>query len=191
MKLLGLLAVVTTCCIAAIGSEQEESVLKSTADSLDSLVSQKKPVFREIHKPGFEPNRKRVEPVELKLIAPVVAANLRVNQEQVTALLKDDQKKLSDIVLARALEESSGKTWRELLKKYRSEELMSLATERQITPKVKRSMEGLYTELSFIAFDSMEKSDQGTAPAGTKGTSKGTGKSAGETTDTHTETPQR
>lgn len=154
MKIWGLLAATLTCSV--VWSQEATNVLKSTAESLDNLVSQKRVVYKEINKPGFKPVRKKVPPVSLKRITPIVATQLNIPQDQVNGLLKNDRKKLSEVVLARTLAESSGKTWQALLAEHDQDTLFRLAEERQVTPKVKNTLDSLYTELSFVAFDSFD-----------------------------------
>jgi hypothetical protein len=147
------------------GEDHQTAVLQSTAAELDHLVSQNKSVEVEIVKPGFKPVRKSAEPVSLQRIAPVVAKRLKMNERQVADLLTGDQEKLSDLVFARLLEQTSGKSWKHLLTQHESADLIRMAKEQRITAKAKKVLDELYTELSFVALDAMEKDQaKGSAP---------------------------
>lgn len=166
-----LLVLTTLFSASVLATEQTVAVLKATAQELDTLVSQNRIVYREAVKPGFKPDRKAVPPVSLKKIAPVVAAKLNLPQNQVVSLLKNDREKLSDVVLARAIEQSNGKPWKELLAQHDPDELLRQVEERQLTAKVKSTMDELYAEVSFAALDSMGSSTaKGASPGASVGT---------------------
>jgi hypothetical protein len=159
--------------VSAAATEQTVAVLKATAQELDNLVSQNRTVYREDVKPGFKPKRKAVPPVNLKKIVPVVATRLNLTKDQVLTLLKNDREKLSDVVLARTIEASSGKSWQELLAQHDRDELFRLTEERQLTTTVKNTLDELYAEISFAALDTLGDSARGGAPRPATGQDKG------------------
>lgn len=170
-RFIALAAVLGSLTLSA--AEKELEVLKSTAKELDNLVSQKNVAYKEVVRPNFPTTKYKVPPVSLNQVAPAVSNRLKLNQSQVIELLTDDQTKLSDLVMARLLQESGGKAWNQLLSEKNSDELLLLVEERQLTTRVKSMLDELYTEVSFAVLDAMDRSTaSGAAPGGTKGQDK-------------------
>lgn len=178
MKKLALLTAACLCTPLILESAESADTpavgaLQRTAEELDKLTTQTEVPYKEIQRPGFPPQRIKTDPLDLKRISPSVASRLNVSENVVRNLLRDDREKLSELVMACELAKTTGHTWEELARKYGRDELIRMAEERKLAPKIKPVMDELYNELSFALLDQMESAKAtGNAPGGEKGSAQ-------------------
>lgn len=146
--------------------------LNSTADQLDELVSQNKVLTRTTTRPGHKTKREILPPLSVAIVAQVAGEKLNLSTAELTPLLKNDRERLSEVVLAKALESPEGPSWKELLKKNSRTDLFRLAEERQVTSKVKTLLDDLYADISLTAMDHWSGDAVGRAPAAVSGKGK-------------------
>ena len=156
VKFIALWIAAAILCGPSWAGDKEMAELKTTARQLDRLVSQTNVVFKETTKPGFEPVKARVPPIPLERIARSAAPHLKLSESEIARLLAGDQTKLSELALARVIEEAGGEPWRNLLKEKNAERLYRLIEERMLLEKVTSILDELYIEMSFAALDQLE-----------------------------------
>jgi hypothetical protein len=172
MRITILFATVLTAA-QVLGAEIVTHELISTADQLDQMVAQE-PVLKKTSKlPKSETTTEALPPLNVERIAPLAAKKLNIDQAELAKLL-NNRENLSKIAMSKILEESTGKSWKELLKSKTRGELLRMVDEQKLAGKLKKTLDDLYTDVSFVAMDRLEK--ESTAVGGAPGSVKGKGK---------------
>jgi hypothetical protein len=170
MKFATLIATAGLLVFSTVADDKELQVIKSTAKELDTLVSQTNVAYKEVIRPGFATTKHKIPPVPLSQVAPAVSERLKIDEKQIVELLTEDKTKLSELVIARLIQESGGQPYQELLARKDSEALYRLVQERQLTTRVKTMLDEIFTEVSFISLDGLSPGNAiGAPPAGNKG----------------------
>jgi hypothetical protein len=173
MKIASLIAVMV-CSAHLMGEEVVSTDLNSSADQLDKMVRQDKMLRKVTREPNGTKSRELIPPLNVERIAAAAAPKLKLEKAQLAATLRDGQKTLSEVVMARALEESIAKSWKDLLASNDRAQLIAMVEEKKLTEKVRQTLDELYTEVSFVALDRLQNDGTavGKAPGGEKGKGK-------------------
>jgi hypothetical protein len=142
----------STLTLGMAAPETSGSEIKSTAQSLDELISQQPKTGFVTHK-GHRQER-IFKPADPAAFYPALSVMLQMDQGEVKSALRKTNYKLSDLIFARLIAAKTETPVEQTLKSQSTEAWLRQLQERQVPIESAQSVfNNIYVELAFLALD--------------------------------------